>query len=223
MKARTMEIKEIENIIINGAKLLEKSVNNYFPEGSGQKTLPENNVTLHIGAAFLNNGFTLFAEHAFKDKKSDNPKEDKYFDLIALEPRNGIEIRIECSEFQSAGKLKKIWNDVYRIRRRFKLKDTKKKIYKTESYEDKFGILLAYSSNKNLIDWWENDSKEPPKRTNNTKNAKERIAIWEELKEFIRDNCSGSCLLDPQWSQDPGYEKLVLLYVIFKIKESKFN
>jgi len=203
---------------------LRSSLQGYFPEDSNQhskKRLPENNVAVHIGHAFLEENralsFILFAEHFFKPAKKFNSKDDRYLELVVLELNNGVEIRIEIKEFQNAGSVNKILEDIQRVKQ-FYLVDPKG-VYEIDSYYEKYAVLLAYSSNREIIEWWGNNSKEPPLNTRETKNFQSRKRGWRKLKEILRTegNISGSCLIDEAWSTVLGYKEFHLLYLIFPL------
>lgn len=212
-----MNLWEIEKILRRGAFTLGEALHQYWP-GKPIKNvkdythdIPEANLTLHIGAAFIQSGFDCFAQHFFGRKR---------LDLLALSYKHQVQVRCEAKLLWDGSRAKSSADDLSRINK-FTL-NTK---YDKGDYPNKIGLLIISTWDERILEWWENPVSDAPAKRIKDKN-------WTKIKEVLgnaneqKNDDDPECLrgLFPLSWNTPEKDNITkwmrthgMLYLIYKI------
>jgi len=193
---------EIERIVRLGAESLADSIYYYWPS-SGDNEIPEANITVHLGRAFLNSGFLCFAEAHTRDKVK------PHLDLVALSPSDGTVVVSQFKRIFNPERVNSLTKDVAAIRD-FRLQDKNWRDERLESGRA-FGLVAGTTWMPEYAKWWAQDNCIDPTRDEALKALDAAIGK--------HDVDWGIRALSSTGSKTKGLEQQWLLYCIFDLQE----
>jgi len=189
---------EIEKIVRRGAAHLGEALWAYFPTAT--KEITERNISLHVGRAFADSEYNVFAEAPW------NGGGDQHIDLIALDMARGIQVAVESKRLYGAEKLTEMHRDVDRI---FDFKVDEDSAGEHPPWQ-RFGVLLATTWREDFASWWS------AMNCNSPTDHEVFKLFYEDHR--LQDGTFGSCVLRA-FEEDKELAKTKFHYFLYGVFE----
>lgn len=149
-----MDIQGLQRIVRTGLFSLANSLASYWPP-YGDKGMAERNLTGHVAAAFLAEGFDAYFEVPLADN-SESYDTTERIDALFISYQHEIFIVVEAKKLYGAEKANEIIKDIGRIKA-FELQEQNIDI------QNSYGLILAETWDIETAEWWisYNDSLDP--------------------------------------------------------------
>jgi hypothetical protein len=196
-----MKLIDVERIIRRGAGSLAESLHFYWPS-TGNNEVPESNIALHLGRAFMDEGFLAYSNAHTKDDVK------VHLDLMAMQPRAQILVAGEFKRIYNSDQVRKLVDDLTRILK-FRPQDDAQLRHAGLNVGESFGLLAGTTHNEKYAHWFATDETNIGDETGGHLDG-----LWQQLRRA--DPIYNAYPLSDYWFGGVRHTHW-LLYVLFRI------
>ncbi|MEC4590688.1 hypothetical protein VPG91_06795 [Nitrospirillum amazonense] len=150
----------VDKLMQETAGSLNNSLKYYWPSKTNKNTgnaLHEGNILMHLGRACLNNEWVVYqqaARHSEADQQPPQHGASGWLDMLAYNPQNRIQLRVEAKRFIKSDSFSKISDDIQKINN-FRLNRVDNA--ESEILNPKFtvGLIAVVTHDQRKKDWWD--------------------------------------------------------------------